>query len=119
MALTFDFAPGAVGTAASYNFVSTFDAIQPDKDDDLTRRFGRQRLSGIMDMFNLKKPTTNIKYEHFEEDRLYPKVKATNAGAGALGGAVTFDVEAEASLSIPLNTAPYVGSGSLHSVFSN
>jgi len=116
MSATFDFSPGAFGTAASYNFVSTFDAIQPDKDDELTRRFGRQRLTGIMDMFNLKKPTTNIKYEHFEEDRLYPKIKATNGGAGLAGAAVVFSIEADAALSIPLNTPPYIGTGSQQAV---
>jgi hypothetical protein len=110
--MSFTYEKGGVRTATTYNFVSTFDAIEPERDDKLTRRFGRQRLTGIMDMFNLKKPSQSLKYEHWEEDRLYPKIKATNGGAGAAGAAVTFDLASTAVLDYPLNVSPYQGSGS-------
>lgn len=112
MAGTFQFEKGGVRTPTTYNFVSTFDAIEPDRDDKLTRRFGRQRLSGIMDMFKLKKPSQALKYEHWEEDRLYPKIKATTAGAGA-GAPATFAIDSASLLDYPLNTTPYVGSGTV------
>lgn len=111
--MAFAFEKGGVRTPTTYNFVSTFDAIEPDRDDKLTRRFGRQRLSGIMDMFKLKKPAHALKYEHWEEDRLYPKIKATNGGAGGAGAAVVFDLDATSTLDYALNTSPYKGSGSV------
>lgn len=111
--MAFAYEKGGVRTPTTYNFVSTFDAIEPDRDDKLTRRFGRQRLSGIMEMFKLKKPSQALKYEHWEEDRLYPKVLATNGGAGGAGAAVVFSIDAAGLLDFPFNTTPYVGSGSV------
>ena len=85
-----DFTSGAGQIATTFNFMSSFGAIKPDVDDELTRRFGRQRLSGLLDLFGHKKSADNIRYSHFEEDRLYPKIKAANGGAGAAGAAVVF-----------------------------
>ena len=111
--MAFAYERGGVRTPTTYNFVSTFDAIEPDRDDQLTRRFGRQRLSGIMDMFKLKKPAQALKYEHWEEDRLYPKIKAFNLGVGGAGAAVTFSLDATGILDFPYNTSPYQGSGAV------
>lgn len=106
-----EFSVGGAQDATSYNFMSTFGAVEPDKDDQLTRRFGRQRLTGLLDLFQHKKAATTIKYDHFEEDRLYPKIKAVNAGAGGAGAAVVFSLDATSRIDVPLDNDPYQGSG--------
>ena len=106
-----DFTSGAGQIATTFNFMSSFGAIKPDVDDELTRRFGRQRLSGLLDLFGHKKSADNIRYSHFEEDRLYPKIKAANGGAGAAGAAVVFSFDSTSVQDIPYDALPYQGSG--------
>ena len=107
MALVYE--PGATGTPGTHNFISSFDALKPDKDDVEYLRYGSDRLSGLVEIFGDKKAATNLTYSHFERDRIMPKIKATNGGAGAAGAAVVFDLAAAADYSISTQS-PYQGS---------
>jgi hypothetical protein len=103
------YSSGATQTATNYNFLSTWDVIQVDKDPVLTYRYGSGRLTGLLELFGYKKPTGNLKYSHFEKDRVMPKIKATCSSGGA-GAAVTFTLNAAANYSYDLNNSPYAGS---------
>lgn len=103
------YVPGATGTPGTHNFISSFNALKPDKDDVEYLRYGSDRLSGLIEIFGDKKAATNLTFSHFERDRIMPKIKATNGGAGAAGAAVVFDLAAVADYTI--NTqSPYQGS---------
>ncbi len=107
MALVYE--PGATGTPGTHNFISSFNALKPDNDDVEYLRYGSERLSGLIEIFGDKKAATNLTYSHFERDRIMPKIKATNGGAGAAGAAVVFDLASAADYTI--NTqSPYQGS---------
>lgn len=105
------FTPGAFGVRADYNYVSTFDLHKPEFSPELVKRFGNQYLTELLAQMGKKIPTSALEYNHFEEDRIMPKIKATTAGAGA-GAQATFTLSATTpsqNVSLP-QTSPYAGS---------
>jgi len=92
-----------------YNWVTTMDLHMPDIDSEITERYGRQMLTGMLSMCGAEKGTSALEYDHYEENRIYPKVKATNGGAGTAGASVTFTIDTSAVLSVPENASPYGG----------
>lgn len=98
-----DFAYGGVQSNTTATFMSTFDLIKLDKEGELNRVFGSQRLTGLMEMFGMKRPTTSSQYNWWEQNRIQPKIKATTAGAGA-GLAATFTLDATSYLVTTANT---------------
>lgn len=104
------YTPGATQTATNYNFLSTWDAIQRDTDPKLRYRFGKGRFTGLMELLGQKKAANALEYDHWEKDRVMPKIKATNGGAGSAGAAVTFTLNSAANYTYDLNNNPYAGS---------
>lgn len=95
---------GAQGTATNYNFVSYYDAHEPDIQEELVQRY-MNTIIGFLDFTNAKKATDQIEFSRFEKDRIMPKISATTAGAGA-GAQATFTVAAASQIDIP-SAAPY------------
>ena len=85
MALPFE--AGGFGTQADYGFVSAMDLHKPQFDNELGRRYGNQYLSEFLMNINYAKPVMGYEYFHFEEGRIYPKLNASNGGAGSAGAA--------------------------------
>lgn len=75
------------------NFVSTYDMVKRQVTPFIVKRFGSQRLTDLITLKGDAVETGNILYEHYEEDRIMPKIKATTAGAGA-GALATFTLAA-------------------------
>jgi len=98
---------GALGVPTNYNFVSSFDMHKPDIDPELTLARGKQTLYGLLRSLGLSKATTGLQYEHFEQDWIMPKIKATTAGGGA-GAAVTLTLDASAIDALSLTNSPYI-----------
>lgn len=94
------FDSGGDVTATTHNFVSVLGSLKPDIDEELTERYGSQRLSGLLDIVGAKKPAHNIKYSHFEEDWKMPKIKATQPASPAAGALAVFTLDAAAIASI-------------------
>ena len=99
------------GKGADINFVSTVDLLPRDVDPKLWKPYAN-KFSTIMTLLGMKKPLTmNKKYEHYEAQRLMPKVVATWAGASTPGGAATFTVTSSDTPNQRLtqsNYSPYV-----------
>lgn len=108
MAISLPFQPGAYGVRADYNFVNSLNMHKPEYDEELTYRYGDQGLYGFMKMIGAEKAVSSLKYSHFEEDRSYPKIKATVAVAPAAGAVATFALDAAATLAIGQQD-PYTG----------
>jgi hypothetical protein len=112
------FTPGAYGVRTQWNYVSTLGVIsgiansvhKPEIGEMLVKRYGSQLITGLLDMAGAKAPVSSLQYAHYEEDRIMPKVKATNGGAGAAGGTVVFTVDSSSDLTFG-QSAPYGGSG--------
>lgn len=107
MALPFE--AGGFGTQADYGFVSAMDLHKPQFDNELGKRYGNQYLSEFLMNINYAKPVEGYEYFHFEEGRIYPKLNATTAGAGAPGASATFTLAANAKDSYSLGQSPFVG----------
>jgi hypothetical protein len=99
------FNTGALNVATSHNFVSYYDAHEPDIQDRLVQRYANSMI-GFLDFVNAKKPTDALEFSRFEKDRTMPKIKATNGGAGAAGAQVSFTLHADVQVDIP-SAAPY------------
>lgn len=107
------FSPGAFSTQENYSYVSAYNAHMPDIQEELILAFGRQRLIDLLTVFDLKAPTYGLEFSHFEQDRIKPKIQATNGGAGGAGAAVVFSLSTAAFADTPLNVPPYDSSSTV------
>ena len=98
------FNTGALNIATNHNFVSYYEAHEPDIQDTLVQRYTNSMI-GFLDFVGAKKPTDALEFSRFEKDRIMPKIKATTAGAGA-GAQATFTLAADVQVDIP-SAAPY------------
>tara|TARA_R110000803_G_scaffold16197_5_gene44477 strand:+ start:17870 stop:19288 length:1419 start_codon:yes stop_codon:yes gene_type:complete len=96
---------GATNTATNHNFVSYFDAHEPDISNEQVQRYGNS-LCGFLDLTDAKKSTSALQFSRFEKDRIMPKIKATNGGAGLAGAGVSFTIAAAAQITSP-SASPY------------
>lgn len=108
------FIPGAFTDRTRFNFVSAQQLHMRDVDPDLALRFGSQSLAGLMMYVGSMKETQSLQYEHFEENRIMPKIKATAPGGGA-GAAVTFTLDSTA-LGSTGQELPYTGGVTLQTI---
>lgn len=106
--MALDYKGGSFVRRGDYNYVTTMDLHKPEYDSELTEAFGDQMLTGMLQMIGAEKGVSALEYNHFEEERIYPKIKATVVGAAA-GATATFTVDAAGTLSIPENASPYGG----------
>ena len=100
---------GSFNRVGDYNFVTTMDLHKPEIESELTQTFGNQMLTGMLSMIGAEKGVSALEYTHYEEERIYPKLYATSAGAGA-GAQATFTMAASSKYSVPENASPYDGS---------
>lgn len=96
---------GATNTARNHNFVSFYEAHKPDISEEQVQRYGNS-IVGFLDLVGAKKATSSLEFSRFEKDRIMPKIKAKNAGAGAAGASVSFTIAADAKLTSPA-ASPY------------
>jgi len=100
---------GSFNRVGDYNFVTTMDLHKPEIESELTQTFGNQMLTGMLSMIGAEKGVSALEYTHYEEERIYPKLYATSAGAVA-GAQATFTMDASSKYSVPENASPYDGS---------
>lgn len=98
------FTPGGIQTPTNATFMSTYDMINLDKSGALVKPFGTGRLTGLLELFGMKEKSTSSIYYWYEKDRIMPKIKATNGGAGAAGAAVTFTLNAASEVTYNYGT---------------
>lgn len=102
------YTPGAhgFGTPLDYSFVSTFDIHKPEHNPELVMKFGKEQLTTLLELVGNYKEVEALEYNHWENQRLMPKISATTAGAGA-GAQATFTVAAAGINTVTLNPSPY------------
>jgi len=76
------YAAGGYDAPKSHNFVSYYDAHEPDISDVKVQRYANTMV-GFLDFTNAKKGTSALEFSRYEADRIMPKIFATSAGAGA------------------------------------
>ena len=100
---------GSFNRVGDYNFVTTMDLHKPEIESELTQTFGNQMLTGMLSMIGAEKGVSALEYTHYEEERIYPKLYATSAGAGT-GAQATFTMAASSKYDVPEFASPYDGS---------
>lgn len=110
------FDPGAVNSMTTHNFVSYYDAHEPDISDVNVQRYGKT-LIGFLDLVGAKKGTSSLDYFRYEKNREYPKIKATCTAGGA-GASVTFTLHADDKITVT-SALPYDVSATTDEVFSS
>lgn len=101
--------PGSFQAQMNSGYVFAMDLHKPQIDDQLGRRYGNQYLSEFLMNLGYSKGVKGYEYFNFQEDRIYPKLKATTAGAAA-NQAATFTLANDSMLSVSLSQSPFVGS---------
>lgn len=110
------FNPGAVGGNNNYNFVSTFELMKRDVDGKLWNIYGDQ-LMALMDVIGSTQglDVGSFFHEHYEENPLMPKIKASNTASTGSGASTTatftlgdYTSSSDETLSVP-NVNPFQG----------
>jgi len=103
------FERGPDNVLTSRSFISTYDMIKDQVDEYLALPYGKELLGlrNFMKIFGASKGVSDITYRSYEQDRIHPKIKATNGGAGANGAEVTFTVDSTSRREYDYET-PYI-----------
>lgn len=106
------YTPGSTIALTDRNFLSNYELIKTQVDSTNYLVYGSQRFSGLMELFGAKEAVGDIAFNHYEENRIMPKIKATNGGAGSAGAAVTFDLASAADVNYG-DASPYAGTATV------
>lgn len=108
--MALDYTGGSFVRRGDYNYVTTMDLHKPEYDSELTEAFGDQMLTGMLQMIGAEKGVSALEYNHFEEERIYPKIKAsTSGGIGSGSLPATFTIAVGDVTTIKENASPYGG----------
>lgn len=96
--------PTSVQTATNENYVSaltTANLHKRDVSEELVKRYGDQGITGLLELMGAKAPTSQTKYEHYEEAFLHNDINfsidAAITGGAKTSTACTIDVDADSS----------------------
>jgi len=110
--------PSTVKNKTEYNFISSFDASdlahgihKPQVDSELVRRYGRQDLTGFMEMMGNKELVKGIEINHYEKDRIHSVVKF-QASTATGEASKTLTVATAYGYTYSSNQSPYIATGS-------
>lgn len=85
--------PSAVKVATEHNYISSQSLAEglhkPDVDPMLVRRYGREDMTGLMEMLGNKAVANQIKFSHYEKERIHGTVRLSASAASASGSGVT------------------------------
>lgn len=85
--------PAAPAVATEYNYLDSLSLAEglhkPQVDPALVMRYGRQDVTGLMEMLGRKNPINQIKFSHYEQDRIHSTVRLSASAATASGSGVT------------------------------
>lgn len=85
--------PAAVKVASEYNYLNSLDLAEglhkPEVSSVYVQRYGRQDITGMLEMLGNKKAVNNPKFSHYEQERIHGVVRLSAAAATASGSGVT------------------------------
>lgn len=85
--------PSATKVATEYNYLNSLDLAEglhkPELGDVYVQRYGRQDVTGLLEMLGNKKAVNNIKFSHYEQERIHGVVRLSASAASASGSGVT------------------------------
>jgi len=83
--------PSQTKVASEFNYLSSLDLkegmFKPEVSDIFVERFGRQDITGLLDMIGQKNQVSNIEFSHQEQDRIHGVFRVASAASAAAGSA--------------------------------
>ena len=86
--------PASVKVASEYNYLNSLDLAEglhkPEVSSVYVQRYGRQDITGFLEMLGNKKAVNNPKFSHYEQERIHGtfRLQAAIASAATAGTAV-------------------------------
>ena len=85
--------PAAVKVASEYNYLNSLDLAEglhkPEVSSVYVQRYGRQDITGMLEMLGNKKAVNNPKFSHYEQERIHGVVRLSASAASASGSGIT------------------------------
>ena len=85
--------PAAVKVASEYNYLNSLDLAEglhkPEVSSVYVQRYGRQDITGMLEMLGNKKAVNNPQFSHYEQERIHGVVRLSASAASADGSGVT------------------------------
>lgn len=85
--------PAAVKVASEYNYLNSLDLAEglhkPEVSSVYVQRYGRQDITGMLEMLGNKKAVNNPQFSHYEQERIHGVVRLSASAASASGSGVT------------------------------
>ena len=102
-------APASVKVASEYNYLNSLALAEglhkPEVSSVYVQRYGRQDITGLLEMLGNKKAVNNPKFSHYEQERIHGKFNLAAAVTAAGTGA------SEHAFTIATGTSQYTYSG--------
>ena len=85
--------PAAVKVASEYNYLNSLDLAEglhkPEVSSVYVQRYGRQDITGMLEMLGNKKAVNNPQFSHYEQERIHGVVRLSASAATASGSGIT------------------------------
>ena len=85
--------PAAVKVASEYNYLNSLDLAEglhkPEVSSVYVQRYGRQDITGMLEMLGNKKAVNNPQFSHYEQERIHGVVRLSASAASASGSGIT------------------------------
>lgn len=85
--------PASVKVASEYNYLNSLDLAEglhkPEVSSVYVQRYGRQDITGMLEMLGNKKAVNNPQFSHYEQERIHGVVRLSASAATASGSGIT------------------------------
>lgn len=85
--------PASVKVASEYNYLNSLDLAEglhkPEVSPVYVQRYGRQDITGMLEMLGNKKAVNNPQFSHYEQERIHGVVRLSASAASASGSGIT------------------------------
>ena len=120
MAVT-SLSPATTKVATEYNYLNSLTLAngfhKPEQSSEYVQRFGRQDVTGLMELLGNKKTVNNPKFSHYEQERIHGVAKVGASAAAQTAATVTLNIATASSNYDYTTQSPYAVNSS--TTFSN
>ena len=120
MAVT-SLSPATTKVATEYNYLNSLSLAngfhKPEQSSEYVQRFGRQDVTGLMELLGNKKTVNNPKFSHYEQERIHGVAKVGVSAAAQTAATVTLNIATASSNYDYTTQSPYAVNSS--TTFSN
>lgn len=103
-------APSAVKVASEYNYLNSLALAEglhmPEVSPVYVQRYGRQDVTGLLEMLGNKKAVSNVTFSHYEQERIHGTVRLAASAAAATAATWTGAISSGYQYNYD-NQAPY------------